>query len=70
MSAPLSSLWAWWLRHGGVMLVTACVLSWLLPLPPWARFLWNLLVTVGCFHLMTLHRAHRFRGGGGGRDEE
>ncbi|WP_327239670.1 hypothetical protein OG243_13625 [Streptomyces sp. NBC_01318] len=66
MSTP--SLWAWWLRHGGALLVAACVLSWLLPLPSWARFLWNLLVAVGCFHLMALH-LRRERRRDGGRDE-
>ncbi|MER5183565.1 hypothetical protein ABT009_35350 [Streptomyces sp. NPDC002896] len=59
-----SFLTAWWLRHGGALLVSLCVVSWLLPLPPWARFLWNLLVAAGCFHLMALHRARRERPGG------
>ncbi|MFI8001891.1 hypothetical protein [Streptomyces sp. NPDC086010] len=69
MSAPNSGLLGWWLRNGGALLVSVCVLSWLLPLPSWARFLWNLLVVAGCFHLMESHRARRSRGRDGGRDE-
>ncbi|MFJ7947379.1 hypothetical protein ACIQ6K_27565 [Streptomyces sp. NPDC096354] len=68
MSAPLSGLWAWWLRHGGALLVAAWVPSWVLPLPSWARFLWSMLVAAGCFHLPALH-LRRERGGDGGRDE-
>lgn len=69
MSAPNSGLGAWWLRHGGALLVAAAVLSWLLPLPSWVQFLRNLVVVAGCFHLMASHRAHRSRGGDGGGDE-
>ncbi|WP_405780715.1 hypothetical protein [Streptomyces sp. NBC_00859] len=66
MSAPNAGLGAWWLRYGGALLVAACVVSWLLPLPPWAHFLWNMLVSLGCVHLLALHRK---RGGNGGRRE-
>ncbi|WP_406326998.1 hypothetical protein OG784_30060 [Streptomyces sp. NBC_01617] len=69
MSTPSAGLWTWWLPHGGALLVAACMLSWLLPLPSWARFLWNLLVAAGCFHLIALHQSHRDCGGDGGRDE-
>ncbi|MFE2827322.1 hypothetical protein [Streptomyces sp. NPDC059271] len=61
-------LFAWWLRRGGVVLIAACVTSWLLPLPSWARGLWNLLVFAGCLHLILAHQARRERGQGGGRD--
>ncbi|MEU8948914.1 hypothetical protein [Streptomyces sp. NPDC048489] len=61
-------LLAWWLRHGGAVLITACVMSWLLPLPPWGRGLWNLAVFAGAVHLLTANRARREHGQGGGRD--
>ncbi|MFD6548467.1 hypothetical protein [Streptomyces sp. NPDC058398] len=61
-------LFAWWLRRGGAVLIAACVTSWLLPLPSWARGLWNLLVFVGCVHLLLAYRARRERGQDGGRD--
>lgn len=69
MKTPAAGLPGWWLRYGGALLVAAAVLSWLLPLPSWVQFLWNLLVVAGCFHLMASHRAHRSRDGDGGRDE-
>ncbi|WP_263168145.1 hypothetical protein [Streptomyces sp. SCSIO ZS0520] len=52
-------LTALWLRHGGAVLAALCVVSWLLPLPTWARALWNLGITAGCLHIMALHRAAR-----------
>lgn len=69
MSAPDIGLAAWWVRYGGALLVASCVLSWLLPLPSWGRGLWNVLVFLACLHLLALTRAHRARGGDGGRDE-
>ncbi|MFG2424039.1 hypothetical protein ACGFWD_33955 [Streptomyces sp. NPDC048448] len=61
-------LLACWLRRGGAVLIAACVTSWLLPLPPWGRGLWNLAVFAGAVHLLVAYRAARKRDQGGGRD--
>ncbi|MGW7262627.1 hypothetical protein [Streptomyces sp. NPDC054842] len=60
-------LFAWWLRRGGAVLAIACVTSWLVPLAPWGRGLWNLAVFAGATHLLLVCRARRERGQDGGR---
>ncbi|MEU9202308.1 hypothetical protein [Streptomyces sp. NPDC048332] len=67
MSARNAGMGAWWLRYGGGLLVAACVLSWLLPLPSWGRGLWNIVVFLACVHLLAVTQHRRSRGGDGGR---
>ncbi|MGI5469467.1 hypothetical protein [Streptomyces sp. CA-132043] len=61
MSTPDSRPVALWLRFGGPLLAVLVVLSWLLPLESWLRFLWNMAAAFAAFRLLVMLQARRQR---------